>query len=356
MNNSGSRRIEQIAYVIPCYNEEDCLREFYRRLSAIADHHADLQFSFVFVNDGSSDHTAAILDELADRDPRVEVLHLAWNSGHQKALCAGLDYAEGDLVIILDADLQDPPELVDEILAQVQDGYEIVNMQRRTRAGVSRLHLFVVSAFYWLIHHFGNRKMVLDCGDFRGITRPVLQAIRYYREPHKYYRGLFATMGFRQTVIFYDRDLRYAGDSKYPFRKLLALALDGILSFSTLPLRLVVAAACVMWGISLIYLGCLLVEVFGGGGGARGWSSMMASMAAFTALILSALAMLGAYIPRIFEQGQNRPQYFAYTAKNINLQDLGEERKHIRECRLSAAGDRRKACGAWGTEGNRSDH
>ena len=114
MSKSCSRRIEKIAYVVPCYNEEDCLCEFYRRVSVVADRHADLQFSFVFVNDGSGDHTAEILDELADRDPRVEVLHLAWNSGHQKALCAGLDYAEGDLVIILDGDLQDLSELFDE--------------------------------------------------------------------------------------------------------------------------------------------------------------------------------------------------------------------------------------------------
>jgi dolichol-phosphate mannosyltransferase len=340
VSKSCSRRIEKIAYVVPCYNEEDCLCEFYRRVSVVADRHADLQFSFVFVNDGSGDHTAEILDELAERDPRVEVLHLAWNSGHQKALCAGLDYAEGDLVIILDGDLQDPPELFDEILAKVQDGYEIVHMQRRTRAGVSGFHLFVVAAFYWLIRRFGSRKMVPECGDFRGITRPVLQAIRYYREPHKYYRGLFATMGFRQTVVSYDRDTRYAGDSKYPFRKLLAFALDAILSFSTLPLRLVIAAACVTWGISLIYLVCLMIEVFCFGRGTGEWLSIMASMAAFTALILSCLSMMGAYIRRIFEQGQNRPQYYVYTAKNVNLQDLAEERRHIRECRLSARGHR----------------
>ncbi len=348
MNNSCRRRIEKIVYVAPCYNEQECLCEFYRRVSVVADRHADLQFSFVFVNDGSSDRTAEILDELADRDSRVEVLHLAWNSGHQKALCAGLDYAEGDLVIILDADLQDPPELLDEILAKVQDGYEVVHMQRRTCAGVSRFHLFIVSAFYWLIRQFGSRKMVLDCGDFRGITWPVLQAIRYYREPHKYYRGLFANMGFRQTVVLYDRDTRYAGDSKYPFRKLLALALDAILSFSTLPLRLIIAAACVTWGISLIYLSYSMIEVFYLGRGEHEWSSIMVSMAAFTALILSCLAIMGAYIRRIFEQGQNRPQYYVYTAKNLNLQDLPEARKHIRECRLSAGGDRRKTSGMWG--------
>ena len=209
------------------------------------------------------------------------------------------------------------------------------------RAGVSWLYLLVISAFYWLIRRFGSRKMVPDCGDFRGVTRPVLQAIRYYREPHKYYRGLFATMGFRQTVVFYDRDIRYAGDSKYPFRKLAAFALDAILSCSTLPLRLVIGAACVMWGISLIYLSYWLVEVFSGGGGTREWSSIMVSMAACTAIILSALAIMGAYIRRIFEQGQNRPQYYVHTARNINLQNLAEERKHIRECRLSAEGDRR---------------
>ena len=129
MNHSSSRRIEEIAYVIPCYNEEECLGEFYRRLSLIADRHQDRRFTFFFVDDGSRDRTAEILDEFAARDPRVKVLHLAWNSGHQKALGAGLDYAEGDVVIILDGDLQDPPELLDEILARVEDGYDIVNMQ-----------------------------------------------------------------------------------------------------------------------------------------------------------------------------------------------------------------------------------
>ena len=226
-------------------------------------------------------------------------------------------------------------------------------MQRRTRAGVSGFHLFVVAAFYWLIRRFGSRKMVPECGDFRGITRPVLQAIRYYREPHKYYRGLFATMGFRQTVVSYDRDTRYAGDSKYPFRKLLAFALDAILSFSTLPLRSVIAAACVTWGISLIYLVCLMLEVFYFGRGTGEWLSIMVSMAAFTALILSCLAMMGAYIRRIFEQGQNRPQYYVYTAKNVNLQDLAEERRHIRDPRPHAHNRPRADC-ATGSTGSPS--
>jgi dolichol-phosphate mannosyltransferase len=336
MSHANPQRIEHIAYVVPCYNEQDCLPEFCRRVAEIAAHHPNLKFSMLFVDDGSRDRTAEILDSLAEADQRVKVLHLAWNAGHQKALCAGLDYADADLVIVLDADLQDPPELVDEILAKVQEGYDIVHMQRRARARESRFKLFTAWLFYWLIHKFGNRKMLPNCGDFRGITRPVLRAIRYCREPHKYYRGLFATLGFRQAVVRYDRDARFAGETKYPFRKMLAFAVDAILNSSTLPLRLVITAACVTWGVSLVYLVYSMVEVFCFGAGVRGWSSIVVLMAAFTGLILSCLAIIGAYVRRIFEQGQNRPQYYIYDAKNVNLSEMSEAQSGIRECRLSA--------------------
>jgi polyisoprenyl-phosphate glycosyltransferase len=332
----NNRRIDRLAYVVPCYNEQDCLMEFYRRVCAIGDRHPELTLEMVFVNDGSQDRTAEILDSLADKDPRVKALHLAWNSGHQKALCAGLDHVEADLIIVLDADLQDPPELLDEILAKAKEGFDIIHMQRRRRAGEPWFKLFTAWLFYWLIRNFGNRKLIPNCGDFRAITKPVLHVIRYCREPHKYYRGLFATMGFRQTIVRYDRDARFAGDTKYPFRKMLTFALDAILNFSTLPLRLVITSAIAVWAFSLLYLVYALIEIFGFGRGVRGWSSIVVLMAAFTGLILSCLAIMGAYIRRIFEQGQNRPQYFVYSAKNIVFQDINEERKHIREYRLSA--------------------
>ena len=185
--------------------------------------------------------------------------------------------------------------------------------------------------FYWLIRRFGSREMVPECGDFRGITRPVLQAIRCFREPHKYYRGLFATMGFRQTVVLYDRDLRYAGDSKYPFRKLLALALDAILGFSTLPLRLVIIAACFMWGVSLLYLAGLIVEVFhvgrGRASGGPSWSRSRRPRHWFYPASRS-----WGLISVAFSSRDKIALSIMCAGRNVSLRDLTPAQKHVREC------------------------
>ena len=311
--------MKTITYVIPCYNEEETLPEIYRRLSAIPDTMPSYGFEFLFVNDGSKDRTTERLDELASGDKRVKVIHLARNCGHQKALTAGLDYATGDIIITIDADLQDPPELVHEFVAKIEQGFEVVHAQRKARHGETRFKLATAWLFYFIISRLASREIVPNSGDFRAFTRKVQRSAGAFREPHRFLRGSFATIGFRQCVIPYDRDARYAGVTKYPFTKMLRFALDAVLSFSPLPVRMVFFAAMTLFLISLVYLGHSLVGFFVYQRNVQGWTSIMILMTFFSALILFALAGIGEYVARVFEQGQQRPLYWISDVRNVSL-------------------------------------
>lgn len=319
-----------VSYIIPCFNEQETTVELYRRLVGVADTRPELDFEFVFVNDGSSDKTEEILDTLSADDRRLSVVHFAKNRGHQIAATAGLDFCIGDIAIIMDADLQDPPELLDVFLDKIDEGFDIVHAKRNTRPGETRFKLISARMFYWLFRKLADQDIEENCGDFRAITKPVIQTIRQFREPHRFLRGMFALLGFRQAVVRYDRDVRYAGETKYPVHKMLKLAVNAGISFSGSPIGIVFSLAMVLWVGSLGYALMAIYQKFVLGITVPGWTSLVILLTFFTGLQLFALSVLGAYVRRVFEQGQDRPLYWVRRTSNIQLQDA----THIKELEL----------------------
>jgi len=322
----------RISYIIPCFNEVEVLPEFIRRVEAVAAGLSDLDFEFLFANDGSTDGTPELLNQLAEKDPRIKVLHFARNQGHQAAITAGMDFANGDVLIIIDADLQDPPELIHDILAKIKEGYHLVHMQRRNRGGETKFKLFTAWVFYKLMKWLTSSNMVENSGDFRAFTRPVLKAVQGFREEHRFMRGIFAFVGFKQCTITYDRDARHAGTTKYSLGKMVRLALNAVLSFSSAPIKVISWFAVFSWMVSLIYLIKALLDHFVFQTTVQGWTSIIILLTFFTGVIIFCLAIIASYIGRIFEQGQQRPIYWIAEVRNVNPIGLDPT---IREVALS---------------------
>lgn len=318
MNISSSPApVREVTLLAPCYNEEAVLPSYYERVRALAAAHPDRSFHFLFVNDGSTDGTAKILDDLAARDPRVQVIHLAANRGHQIALTAGLDAAVGDLVVILDADLQDPPEVVSTMIEKADEGFDVIHAQRRQRTGETWFKLFTAAIFYRMMKYLATRAWIADCGDFRALSRRAVDALRRYREPHRFMRGLALELGFRQCIITYDRAARAAGETKYPLRKMVALALDAALGFSTVPIRAIIWLSLLLWCVSLPYLGWALYGKLVLHRTVQGWTSIVMLIVFFAGVQLFCLGVIGLYVARIFEQGQRRPLYTVMETRNL---------------------------------------
>lgn len=329
---SSNIKIEKISYVIPCFNESEVIHEFYRRVSLVASELSSYEFEFLFVNDGSIDDTPQMLNDLANKDKRVKVLHFAKNQGHQAAITAGMDYSSGEIIVTIDADLQDPPELVKEMIGKVIEGFEVVHAQRLKRRGETWFKLLTAWGFYKVMRKLTNVELVENSGDFRAFTRPVLLAVRSFRERHRFMRGIFAMIGFKQCIIQYDRDIRHAGKTKYPLGKMIDLALNACISFSGSPIRVIIWMSIILWGSSFIYLFKALIDHFAFGTTVAGWTSIIILLIFFTGLILFCLGIIGAYIGRIFEQSQQRPLYWLYSAKNI---DINQIETNSREVQLS---------------------
>jgi len=312
-----STPVRVVTLLAPCYNEEAVLPAYYQRVCALADAHPGRTFHFLFINDGSTDGTASLLDDLATRDPRVQVVHFAANRGHQIALTAGLDVADGDLVVLLDADLQDPPEVVSTMIERADAGYDVIHAQRRQREGETMFKRLTAALFYRLMRQLTTGAWLADCGDFRGLSRRAVRALRVYREPHRFLRGLAMDLGFRQCVITYDRAARAAGETKYPFRKMAVLALDAALSFSTVPMRAIIWLSLLLWCVSLPYLAWGLYAKFALHKTVQGWTSVIMLIVFFAGLQLFCLGVMGLYVARIFEQGQRRPLYAIMETRNL---------------------------------------
>lgn len=324
----------KITFIIPCYNEAPVIPAFHSRISAVAQTLPEAEFELLFVNDGSTDTTPDLLNELAAGDPRVKVLHLARNQGHQAAITAGMDFASGDLIVIIDADLQDPPELIHEILNRVGEGCQLIHMQRRARNGETWFKRFTAWLFYKMMKRLTGRSIVENSGDFRAFTRPVLTAVQAFREEHRFMRGIFAFVGFKQCIIQYDRDRRYSGETKYPLARMVRLALNGVLSFSSAPIAMISWLAVFSWVISLGYLVKALVQHYLFRDTVPGWTSIIILLTFFAGLVIFCLAIIGSYVGRIFEQGQQRPLYWVADARNIDRSVLDSS---IREVGLSGA-------------------
>jgi glycosyltransferase involved in cell wall biosynthesis len=296
------------SFVIPVFNEQETLPELYTRLATVIDG-LDGDAEILFVDDCSFDGTHELLVDIQRRDPRVKVIRFARNFGHQIAISAGLDFALGDAVIVMDADLQDPPEVVPDLVARWREGYEVVYAVREQREGEAWVKRVTAAWFYRVLRRLASVNMPVDVGDFRLVDRQALGAFRSMRERRRYVRGMFSWVGFRQTGVLYKRPERFAGEPKYSFSKSLRLAVDGIVSFSNAPLRLALiwgfffAAASFVIGIAAI------VAKLAGAFVVPGWASIFVVVSFLGGIQLMLMGMMGLYIGRIYEEVKARPLY-----------------------------------------------
>jgi len=298
----------RLSAVVPCYNEESGVGELHRRLSAACAAAAPGSYEILYVNDGSRDGTLAALQAIAASDPAIAIVNLSRNHGHQLALTAGLSLAAGERIFVLDADLQDPPELLGEMMRLMDSGADVVYGQRRQRAGESAFKLTTAKAFYRLIDRLSSVKIPVDTGDYRLMSRRVLDAFLAMPEYHRFVRGMISYVGFRQVPLLYDRDQRYAGVTKYPLRKMLGFAVDAITGFSIVPLRLATWLGLATGALSLALILYTLLSWLSGHV-VTGWSSLMAAMLLLGSVQLLILGILGEYVGRIFMQSKGRPLF-----------------------------------------------
>jgi polyisoprenyl-phosphate glycosyltransferase len=295
--------------VIPVYNEESMIPELYRRVSAVMDGLDDTA-ELILINDGSRDRTLQLLRELHERDERVVYLGLARNFGHQIAVTAGLNYVRGKVIIVLDADLQDPPELIPEMLKLWQQGYQVVYAQRTKRVREGWFKRLCAYVFYRLLKQLANVDIPTDTGDFCLMDRQVVDLLNQMPERNRYVRGLRSWVGFNQTAIKFERDLRFAGEVKYTFTKSFALAVNGLVSFSSIPLRLSTylglfsAVAAIMMGILVLYW-----RIFTPNSTLTGFATIAIAIFFLGAVQLISIGILGEYIGRIYEEVKGRPLY-----------------------------------------------
>lgn len=296
--------------IVPFLNEEENLPELYRRLSAVFDQLPE-SGRFLFVDDGSTDGSVACLDELRKNDDRVRILQLSRNFGHQIAITAGLDHADGDVAVIMDADLQDPPEVITELLAKWREGFDVVYAVRRSRAGETWLKKLLASGFYRIFRRLAKVDVPMNAGDFRLLGRSAIDAMNQVRETHRFMRGLTCWIGFRQSFVLYDRDARYAGVTKYPVWKSAKLAWDGITSFSSKPLQWMMNAGVLIAVVSAILtFRIIILKMSGSGDLVSGWASLAVLVLFLGGVQLSAIGLLGQYISRIFDETKKRPLYW----------------------------------------------
>jgi len=297
-----------LSIVVPVFNEEAVLHETYRRLTAVMEKLKE-PYELLFVNDGSKDKSGVILEELAQKDRRVRVVHFARNFGHQAAITAGMDYAQGEAVVVIDADLQDPPEVILEMVAKWREGYEVVYGKRIKREGETFFKRFTASLFYRFLQRMTNVDIPLDTGDFRLLDQKVVEIMRLLREKNRFVRGLVSWVGFRQIALPYVREKRFAGETKYPLRKMLKLAWDGITAFSDKPLKVASYIGFTLSLLSFIYLLVVLIGKLFGQSTVPGWASIVVINLFFNGVILIILGVMGEYIGRIYDEAKNRPLY-----------------------------------------------
>lgn len=294
--------------VVPVYNEALVIRETYKRLKRVMEQ-TDGSYELLFVNDGSKDDTLHILKELAVRDGTVKYLDFSRNFGHQIAITAGMDYASGEAIVIIDADLQDPPELILKMIEKWKEGYDVVYAKRTKRKGETFFKKATAYAFYRLLRAATEIDIPLDTGDFRLIDRKVRDQLVGMRERSRFVRGLVSWVGFNQTAIEYERDERFAGETKYPLKKMIRFSLDGITSFSYKPLKLAsllgvfLSLVSVVWMIVVLYLKLFTDSTV------TGWSSLVMAVLFFNGVVLMMLGVIGEYIGRIYDEVKQRPLY-----------------------------------------------
>jgi polyisoprenyl-phosphate glycosyltransferase len=312
MSETSLRTPTLLSIVAPIYDEEELVEEFVRRTCAAV---ADYTFELVLVNDGSSDSTPERLDRLAAADPRVRVIHLSRNFGHQAALTAGLEHAIGDVVAMIDADLQDPPELIGEMVSQWSRGSDVVYAVRRQREGESSFKLATASWFYKLFDKLAQVDLEPNSGDFRLLDRRALNALLEMTERSRFLRGMTVWVGFTQTAVPYEREARHAGETKYTLRRMLRFSLDAITSFSHLPLQLATYAGLLSASVAFIAIPVVIVlRIFDSY--LPGFGSITIAILLLGGIQLIALGVIGEYVGRIYDEVKHRPLYIVREERN----------------------------------------
>ena len=307
-----------VSFVIPMYNEEEIIPLLRARLDSLLSSDPGCELEFVLVDDGSSDRTIECLQEWASQCSQVKLVSLSRNFGHQIAVTAGLHFCRGEAVIIMDADLQDPPELLPEFLTGYCEGYEVVYAQRRSRKGESLFKLTTAKLFYLIMKRFISKDLPMNTGDFRLISRRVVEDIKRLNEHNRFLRGLVTWVGYSQKPLLYDRDERAAGTTKYPVLKMIRFALNAIVSFSDLPLRLITWLGFFSFLVSFAMLSWVFyMNIFETKELVPGWSSLIISIYFVAGIILISLGTIGLYIGRIYSEVLNRPLFLVQHTENI---------------------------------------
>ena len=310
--------MKKISVVIPMYYEEDVVNECYNRTKKVLNGLENYDHEIIFVNDGSKDKTLPILKGIAKKDEKVKVISFSRNFGHQAAVTAGLKFVTGDCILIIDSDMQDPPELLVDMLKLWEDGNEVIYAKRKTRKGESKFKLMTAKMFYKVLNNLSDVEIPKDTGDFRLVDRKVVDVINSMPEHNKFLRGLFSWVGFKQKSIEYERQERFAGKTKYPLKKMLKLASDGIISFSTKPLKIIGGIGIASIFISFILLiYAILSYIFKWNNLASGWTSLMVAITFFAGVQLVSIWMISEYIARIYDDTKQRPEYIIDEKINI---------------------------------------
>jgi len=310
--------------IAPVFNEEGNLHELYAQMKQIRDSTGEA-WELVLVNDGSRDRSAEIMQELRRQDPRVKIIDFAKNFGHQLAVTAGLDYAEGDAVVIIDADLQDPPAVILQMIEKWKEGYEVVYAVRSERKGESWFKEFTAKLFYRLIYRITDVDIPLDTGDFRLMDRKVVDTLKTMRERHRFIRGMTSWVGFRQTGVEYVREERFAGETHYPFKKMFKFALDAITGFSYLPLQIATYAGFAIAGLSAV--GAILVvyaRLFLASHAFQGQASTLVMVLFLGGIQLITLGIIGEYLGRIYDEVKGRPLYIVSQTSGFEENRIGQ--------------------------------
>lgn len=302
--------MKKISVVVPMYYEEEVVKECYTRLNNVFKELNTYDYEFIFVDDGSKDRTLELLEKIAMNDKKVKIISFSRNFGHQCAVTAGLKFTTGDAVIIIDADMQDPPELIKEMIDLWEEGNEVIYAKRKARRGESRFKLFTAKMFYKVLDGVSDVKIPQDTGDFRLADKKVVNVINDLPEHNKFLRGLFSWVGYKQIPLEYERKERFAGKTKYPLKKMFKLAIDGIISFSNKPLKILgvigIFSIIISFGI-LVY--SLISYLFKLNNLTAGWTSLMVTITFFSGVQLLSIWLMSEYISRIYDESKGRPQY-----------------------------------------------
>lgn len=326
--------MKKIMILVPAYNEEQVLIKLYDRLKNVINKIHNYEFEILFINDGSKDKTLEIIKEIRETDKRVSYIDLSRNFGKEIAMIAGMDYSNSDAVIIIDADLQDPPELLPEMLTYWENGYDDVYAKRRSRLGESWLKKFSSKAYYKILQKMTDIPIQKDTGDFRLLDRRCIEALKMFRETQRYTKGMFSWIGYNKKEILFDRDERIAGKTKWNYIKLLDLAIEGITSFTISPLKMSSFFGIGVSACAFIFMIFVIIKTLFFGEQVQGYPSLIVVVLFLGGVQLISLGIIGEYIGRIFNETKKRPLYLVDNYNDEKILNYGDETKHRKQFKI----------------------